>query len=83
MEVDMDPWEEEEGEGEGGLEEESPVDAPAPPGDFMTLDPASPAPAPPAPRKPAMDANRLIYTLLGVTAFALIVTVLILVLKKL
>ncbi len=81
MEVDMDPWEEEEGDS-GDSGEEAPVDAPPPPGDFMTLDPAPPAPAPPAPRKPAMDTNRLIYALLGVTAVALVVTLLIILLKK-
>ena len=82
MEVDMDPWEEEEGEEASPDDEAVPTPPPAPPSEFMTLDPAPPEPAPPVPKKPAMDTNRLIYVLLGVTAFALVATLLILLLKK-
>jgi hypothetical protein len=74
----MDPWEEEENDSSG----EGLMDAPSPGADFMTLDPEPPEPASAPVRKTSMDPNKLIFTLLGVTAFALIVTVIIIVLKK-
>jgi len=79
MEVDMDPWEEEEG---NDPEEEGNSDVPPPAGDFMTLDPAPPEPAPPPVKKDALDPNKIIFGLLGVTAFALIITVIIIIIKK-
>ncbi len=81
MEVDIDDEPFESSEDPAGSSRDS--DGLPQPGEFVTHDP-NPAPEAPAPNSSPglMETNKLIFLLLGITALALIITVILIVLKK-